>query len=126
MELVTQLVYVCVYMFVWRLDSSIRLQDSMTNKGNFVSITQCEAQPEFHFFVDLPCTLYLPAHCHWERILFKLMSVVITKRRLNSGNACYHSVQTLLSSLLLSKNLKIRIYKTIIFLWFCIGAKLGL
>jgi hypothetical protein len=36
------------------------------------------------------------------------------KRRLNSGNACYHSVQTLLSSRLLSKNLKIRIYKKII------------
>jgi hypothetical protein len=36
------------------------------------------------------------------------------KRRLNSGNACYHSVQSLLSSHLLSKNLKIRIYKTII------------
>jgi hypothetical protein len=36
------------------------------------------------------------------------------KRRLNSGNACYHSGQTLLSSRLLSKNLKIRIYKTII------------
>jgi hypothetical protein len=36
------------------------------------------------------------------------------KRRLNSGNACYHSVQNLLSSWLLSKNLKIRIYKTII------------
>jgi hypothetical protein len=36
------------------------------------------------------------------------------KRRLNSGNACYHSVQTLLSSRLLSKNLKIRIYKMII------------
>jgi hypothetical protein len=34
--------------------------------------------------------------------------------RLNSGNACYHSVQNLLSSRLLSKNLKIRIYKTII------------
>jgi sorting nexin-29 len=29
------------------------------------------------------------------------------KRRLNSGNACYHSVQSLLSSHLLSKNLKI-------------------
>jgi hypothetical protein len=26
------------------------------------------------------------------------------KRRLNSGNACYHSVQTLLSSRLLSKH----------------------
>jgi hypothetical protein len=37
------------------------------------------------------------------------------KRRLNSGNACYHSVQSLLSSRLLSKNLKIRIYKTIFF-----------
>jgi hypothetical protein len=36
------------------------------------------------------------------------------KRRLNSGNACYHSVQNLLSSRLLVKNLKIRIYKTII------------
>jgi hypothetical protein len=35
------------------------------------------------------------------------------KRRLNSGNACYHPVQNLLSSRLLSKNLKIRIYKTI-------------
>jgi hypothetical protein len=37
------------------------------------------------------------------------------KRRLNSGNACYHSIQNLLSSRLLSKNVKIRIYKTIIF-----------
>jgi hypothetical protein len=36
------------------------------------------------------------------------------KRRLNSGNACYHSIQNLLSSRLLPKNLKIRIYKTII------------
>jgi hypothetical protein len=36
------------------------------------------------------------------------------KSRLNSGNACYHYVQNLLSSRLLSKNLKIRIYKIII------------
>jgi hypothetical protein len=36
------------------------------------------------------------------------------KRRLNSGNACYHSVQNLSSPRLLSKNLKVRIYKTII------------
>jgi hypothetical protein len=36
------------------------------------------------------------------------------KRRLNSGNACYHSVQNPLSSRLLSTNIKIRIYKTII------------
>jgi hypothetical protein len=36
------------------------------------------------------------------------------KRRLNSGNFCYHSAQNLLSSRILSKNLKIRIYKTVI------------
>jgi len=36
------------------------------------------------------------------------------KGRLKSGNACYHSVQNLLSSGLLSKNLKIKIYRTII------------
>jgi hypothetical protein len=36
------------------------------------------------------------------------------KRRLNSGNACYHSVQNILSSRLVSKNFKIRIHKTII------------
>ena len=36
------------------------------------------------------------------------------KSRLKSGNACYHSVQNLLSSRLLSKNLKINIYKPII------------
>jgi hypothetical protein len=35
------------------------------------------------------------------------------KRGLNSGNACYHSVRNLLSSHLLSKNVNIRIHKTI-------------
>jgi hypothetical protein len=34
--------------------------------------------------------------------------------RLNSGNACYHSVQSLLSSHLLSRNVNVKIYKTII------------
>jgi hypothetical protein len=33
---------------------------------------------------------------------------------INSGNACYYSVQNLLSSPLISKNLKIKIYKTVI------------
>ena len=32
------------------------------------------------------------------------------KSRLRSGNACYHSVQSLLSSRVLSKNLKTKIY----------------
>jgi hypothetical protein len=36
------------------------------------------------------------------------------KSRLKLGNACCHSVQNILSSSLLSKNLKIKIYRTII------------
>ena len=36
------------------------------------------------------------------------------KSRLRAGNACYRSVQNLLSSRLLSKNLKIKIFGTII------------
>ena len=36
------------------------------------------------------------------------------KSRLKSGNACYHLVQNLLSSSLLSENVNIKIYKTVI------------
>jgi hypothetical protein len=36
------------------------------------------------------------------------------KIRLMSGNACYHSVQNLLCSSLLSRNIKIKIYRLII------------
>ncbi|KAJ4442069.1 hypothetical protein ANN_11935 [Periplaneta americana] len=36
------------------------------------------------------------------------------KHRIKMGNACYYSVKKLLSSSLLSKNLKVRIYKTVI------------
>jgi hypothetical protein len=35
-----------------------------------------------------------------------------TKSRLNLGNACNHSVQSLLSSWLLSRNIKFKIHKT--------------
>jgi hypothetical protein len=48
------------------------------------------------------------------------------KTRLNSGNACYFPVQNLLSSRLISKNLKIKIYKTVILPVVLYGAKLGL
>jgi hypothetical protein len=36
------------------------------------------------------------------------------RSRLNSGSACYHAVQNLFSTHLLSRNVKIKIYKTII------------
>jgi len=54
---------------------------------------------------------------------FKYLGTILThqnyiqeeiKSRLKSGNACYHSVQNLLSSTLLSKNTNIKIYRTII------------
>ena len=49
--------------------------------------------------------------------LFKVMPHVHLQSHfeLDSLNPCYYSVQTFLSPRLLSKNLKIKIYKTIIF-----------
>jgi hypothetical protein len=38
----------------------------------------------------------------------------VMKSRLMSGDVCYHLVQNLLSSSLLSKNIEIKIYRTII------------
>jgi hypothetical protein len=40
----------------------------------------------------------------------------VIKSRLNSDNACYHSVQNLMSSCLLCRDVKIKIYGTIILL----------
>jgi hypothetical protein len=60
----------------------------------------------------------LPRTCIFKFLQFGYLGTAITnqnlideeiKRRLNSGNACYHSVQNLLLSLLLPKNAKIRI-----------------
>jgi hypothetical protein len=45
------------------------------------------------------------------------------KSRLKSGNACCHSEQNLLSSSLLSKNVKIKIYRTIILPVFLYGCE---
>ena len=47
------------------------------------------------------------------------------KSRLKLGNACYYLVQNLLSSGLLSKKLKIKMYRTIILSLFYMGVKLG-
>jgi hypothetical protein len=58
-----------------------------------------------------------------EVATFKYLGTALTNRngfhdeiksRLNSGNACYYSVQNVLSSHLISRNLKIKIYKTVI------------
>ena len=49
-------------------------------------------------------------------LLYKNYTQEEIKSRLKTGNVCYHSVQNLLSSRLLSKNVKIKIQRTIILL----------
>jgi hypothetical protein len=71
-------------------------------------------------FRGLLYTLYLPEH---NVATFKYLRTTLSnqndihdeiKSRLNSGNDCYYSVQNLLSSRLISKNLKVKIYKIVI------------
>jgi len=69
-------------------------------------------------------------NCSFERVeQFKYLGTTLTnqnsvqeeiKSRLNSRNAGYHLVQSLLSSSLITKNIKIKIHKTIIlpFVWY--------
>jgi hypothetical protein len=98
-----------------------------------------DASKEVGLEINVNKTKYMLQSCHqnvgqnreinianrsFENVLqFKYLGMTVTnqnmiqeeiKRRLYSGNACYHSVQCLLSSRLLSKTLKITIYKTII------------
>jgi hypothetical protein len=64
---------------------------------------------------------------------FKYLGAIVTnqnciqeeiKRILNSGNACYHSVQNFLYSCLLSKNINIRIYETTVLLLVLYGCEI--
>jgi hypothetical protein len=67
-------------------------------------------------------------------VKFKHMGMMVNKKcileeinnRLNSGNVCYHAVQNLLSPCLLSRSVKIKIYKTITLPVICMRVKLGL
>ena len=111
---------------------------SLSTYLNFLSLFSVALTwgPIDHFknAIYIPKTLFLD-NSTFERVEeFKYLGTTLTNRnsipeeiksRLRSGNACYHSVQNLLSSRLLSKNLKIKIYVTIIFLLFCMGVKLG-
>jgi hypothetical protein len=77
------------------------------------------------------CTLPNIPEDSFEKIEeFKYLGTTLTnqnsikeeiKSRLQSGNACCHSVQNILSSSLLSKNIKIKVYC----LLFCVGVKHG-
>ena len=72
----------------------------------------------------------LQSQIHWAEayIAFSAFNTVIQeeiKSRLRSGNACYYSVQKLLSSRLLSKNLKSIYIELQSCLLFCMVVKLG-
>ena len=67
---------------------------------------------------------------------FRYLGVTVTntndireefKRGINMGNACYYSLEKILSSRLLSKKLKVKTCKTIItyYQWYCMVVKLG-
>jgi len=47
------------------------------------------------------------------------------KRKPKTESACYHSMQNLMSSILLPKNINSKIYRPIVCLLFCMGVKLG-
>ena len=68
-----------------------------------------------------------PKHNNWKFIIWKCGKVQISgsnnnkyyiheeiKPRINMGNACYYTLEKILSSHLLSKKLKVNTYKTII------------
>jgi sorting nexin-29 len=82
------------YTLVSRCQKAGQRQSMKTGNRSFESVTK---------FKYLGTTL-TDQNCIHEEI----------KSRLNSGNACYHSVKSLLSSCLLSMNVKVKIYKTII------------
>jgi len=95
-----------------------------------------------HNYLETLCNNYNKLFCiriaynsTFERVKeFKYLGTNLTqqnsipeeiKSRLRLGNACYHLVQNLLSSRLLTKNLKIKIYRNIICRLFCMCVKLG-
>jgi hypothetical protein len=113
-------------------DVNLLTDNIVTIKKN--TETLIDASNKFCLGINMEKAKYMLLSCHWnagqnkdikkanrpfENVSqFRYLGTTVTnqnfiqeefKRRLNSGNACYHSVQNLSSSCLLSKNVKIRI-----------------
>jgi len=87
------------YMVMYRDQNVGRSHSIKTNNCSFVRVKQFK-----HLGTTLTCQ---------NSVQEKIKSSKMVPR-LNARNACYYSVQNLLSSSLLSKNIKIKIHKTII------------
>jgi hypothetical protein len=78
--------------------------------------TKFQKQAEIVFLLGIYIYIYiyilLLLQQSWMCLFVNLY--IFQLQSMNSGNACYYSVQNLLSSRLLSKNITIRIHKTII------------
>jgi hypothetical protein len=120
-------------------DANLLRDDIDTVKKNTDALI--DASKEFGLEVNTEKTKYMLLSCHqnaeqnhdikvanrcFENMAqFRYLGTPVTNqnlcqeeinRRLNSSNACYHSVRNILASPLLSKDIKIRIYKTVILL----------
>jgi hypothetical protein len=81
----------------------IMSQDQDARQSHNIKIANASFEREKHF-KHLGTTLTNQNSIH-EKV----------KSRLKSGNACYHSVQNVLSSNLLSKKIQVKIYRIVIF-----------
>jgi hypothetical protein len=82
--------------------------NSIYKRGNIVSNTTPKNAVQNH-------TLIIANKSFENMIRFKYFGTTKEiNRRLNMGDACYCSIQSLLSSHLLSKNLMIKMYRSII------------
>ena len=102
---------VCLYLFIW--------QTKTPSHRAFVNGISHLLYLELLNFRSLKsenssCESVAQFRCLWTALTNQYSVQGEIEGRLNSENACFHSVQNLFSSSLLSKNLKIKIYRTII------------
>ena len=111
--------------------------DDVNLIGNDIRATERNACKDFGLVVNVEKTKYMEVRSHQGMMTsdhitecrksckkvktFKYLGSLLTNQNsihrgikciLKAGNSCYYSVQTLLSSRLLSKNLKIKMFRT--------------
>jgi hypothetical protein len=97
------------------------------DKTNYMLMTQDQDAEQNHMIQTDNCSFERMEELKYLGITLTNKNYILEeiKSRLMSGNACYHLVQNLLSSSLLTKNYKVKVYRTIIFLLLDMGVKLG-